>query len=779
MSFFCRTLLTALVCFASHTVGDDRVHVDRSDSGMVVSDSALASRIGRDIQMQGGNAVDAAVATAFALAVTWPEAGNLGGGGFMIVRPANGRDPVCVDYRETAPAAMHRNSFSRDDGTHSQKAVGVPGTVRGLAAAHAQYGKLHWRKLVLPAARLAGDGFQVTAALAGSVNRVLNNTDVKSDSKFDELRKVYGKPDGTQWQAGDRMVLPDLAATLTEIASDSAAFYSGRLADLLVAEMQRGDGLISHQDLIRYKAITRPALRGTYRGFTVIGAPPPSSGGTCVIEALNILENFDLAGRERFDARNVHLIAETCRRVFADRARFLGDPAFTDIPPHLVTKKYAKQVAASIDSTAATKSEAVTPEIELTAESPDTTHFSVIDADGMAVSNTYTLEGSWGSRIVVRGAGYLLNNEMGDFNWFPGETNRSGRIGTDANLLAGGKRMLSSMTPTMVEKDGKVVLITGSPGGRTIINTVLCIVLNFTEFGMDVASAVTAPRQHHQWFPDRLNLEDMGDAPHSGAVEWLRRAGHQLESRTTQGSAHSIGIDHETHTVIGVADYRRSGRPAAVSTSTLAIWDFSEADGKGLTTATHAGRLQAKWSTDIADCTTNGKDQFVVHGNASDKSHAAYVPLGPGTISSGRIVVTVKIDSAHFAGSKRNEQLRIGFTHDNKTSAATADMIFGRDGQGNIVLRGEAQGGGSEVPATTLVQRDRLPTPIVLRLTVDVDTDRYEIASRTVDSLEYTDHGSGKVAADRVARFLRLSVLNDFAANGEFVAIDRIELQRP
>ncbi|MCP4788145.1 MAG: gamma-glutamyltransferase [Fuerstiella sp.] len=780
MSIFYRALLIALVSVRSPTFGDDHVHVDRSDSGMVVSDSALASRIGRNILMQGGNAVDAAVATAFALAVTWPEAGNLGGGGFMIVRPADGKDPVCVDYRETAPGSMNRNSFTRDDGTHSQKAVGVPGTVRGLAAAHARFGQLPWRDVVAPAARLAKGGFQVTAPLARSVNGVLNIGDVKSDSKFDELRRVYGKPDGTPWQAGDRMVLPDLAATLTEIAGDPAAFYTGRLADLLVAEMQRGDGLISHEDLLGYRARIRPALRGTFRGFTVIGAPPPSSGGTCVIEALNILENFDLAGRDRFDQRNVHLIAETCRRVFADRARFLGDPEFTRIPPHLITKEYAKKIAASIDLAAATKSEAVAPEIELATESPDTTHFSVIDSDGMAVSNTYTLEGVWGSRIVVRGAGYTLNNEMGDFNWFPGETNRVGRIGTDANLVAGGKRMLSSMSPTIVEKDGKVLLITGSPGGRTIINTVLCIVLNFTEFGMDVASAVTAPRQHHQWFPDRLDLEDLADEPHSIIADSLRRAGHGLGSRTTQGSAHTIGIDHATGTVIGVADYRRSGRPAAVSTDTLAVWDFSDAAAKGLKATANAGKLQARWSADIAGCMSNGKDQFIIQRDAPDEPLDSYLPLGTQAASSGRIVVTVKVDAAHFSGERQNEQLRFGFTDDdNNTPRVTARMIFGRDGQGNIVVRGEALGGGSEVPATTLAQGDRLRTPIVLRLTVDVDTDRYAIASRTADSLQFTEHGTAKIAADRSTRFLRLSVLNDFAADGEFVAIGRIELRRP
>jgi len=783
MSNMTCTLLAAILTVGGLTrlaVAQNRVHVDRSDSAVVVSDSALASRIGRDILMRGGNAVDAAVATAFGLAVTWPEAGNLGGGGFMIVRPADGHDPVCVDYRETAPMVMNNTSFNRNDGRHSQKAVGVPGTVRGLAAAHTQYGRIPWRELVMPAARLASGGFQVTAALAGSVNRVLNNTNVKTDAKFDELRRVYGKPGGTPWQAGDRMVLPDLAQTLTTIAAEPDAFYTGHLADLLVAEMKRGDGLISHQDLLRYKARIRPALRGTYRGYTVIGAPPPSSGGTCVIEALNILENFDLATRDRFDQRNIHLIAETCRRVFADRARFLGDPEFTDIPPHLVTKKYAEQVAALIDPDTAAQSEDVAPEIELTAESPDTTHFSVIDSDGMAVSNTYTLEGAWGSRVVVHGAGYALNNEMGDFNWFPGETNREGRIGTDANLVAGGKRMLSSMSPTIVEKDGRVQLITGSPGGRTIINTVLCIVLNYTEFGMDVASAVTAPRQHHQWFPDRLTLEDLAHSPHSRVADWLRRTGHQLGNHTTQGSAHTIGVDHVTGTVIGVADYRRSGRPAAVSTDTLAVWDFSDAAGRGLTATGTAGAFKTRWSADIGGCTSNGQDQFIIRRAAPDKPLDSYVPLGAQTASSGRIMVTLKINAAQFSGERRNEQLRIGFTDDdNSTPRVTARMIFGRDGQGSTVVRGEAFGEGSEVPSTTLAQGGRLETPTVLRLSVDLDAARYTISSRTADSLDFRKHGSGKIATDRVARFLRLSVLNDFASEGEFVAIDRIELQRP
>ncbi len=300
---------------------------------MVVSDSEVASLIGRDMLTQGGTAVDAAVATAFALAVSWPDAGNIGGGGFMIVRPADGKEPVCIDYRETAPLTMNARSFSKQDTTYTQKAVGVPGTVRGLAAAHARYGKLPWKEVVMPAAKLAAEGVPVTEPLAESLNAVLTRKEVQSDEKYAELRRVYGKAGGGPWQAGDQLVLPDLSQTLTEIADRGPdAFYTGRVAKLMVEEMQRGDGLISLEDLRSYSAKIRPALQGSYRGYTIIGAPPPASGGTCVIEALNILENYELSGRDRYDPLNVHLIAEALRRAFADRAKHLGDPDFVEIP---------------------------------------------------------------------------------------------------------------------------------------------------------------------------------------------------------------------------------------------------------------------------------------------------------------------------------------------------------------------------------------------------------------------------------------------------------------
>lgn len=768
-----------LTLFLLRLPADAQVHVDHGDAGMVVCECALASRVGRDVLMDGGNAVDAAVATAFALAVTWPEAGNIGGGGFMMVRPASGKDPVCVDYREVAPMAANSTTFTRKDTTYSQKAVGVPGTVRGLALAHSEFGRLPWKRIVQPAAGLAEEGFAVTSWLASSTNLVLERDSVKHDAKYAELRRVYGKSDGTQWRAGDRMVLPDLAATLTSIAKDPAAFYSGALAQKLTDEMKQGDGLVTAADLQAYKAIVRPAMKGTFRDYTIIGAPPPSSGGTCIIEALNILENFDLASRDRFDVTNVHLIAETCRRVFADRARHLGDPAFTTIPKHLTTKAWAKTLAATIDPTRASTSESVAPEIQLKKESPDTTHFSVIDAEGMAVSNTYTLEASWGSRIVVRGAGYVLNNEMGDFNWFPGETNRSGQIGTKANQLSGGKRMLSSQSPSFVEKDGQLVLITGSPGGRTIINTVLCNILNFTEFGMDVATAVTSMRQHHQWFPDQIYLEGLAGAPHSKIADTLRSMGHKVVNRSGQGSAHSIAIDPDNHRLTGVSDRRRGGRPAALSNGTLALWDFAERADQGLKKTTSIGKLKSQWTADIAGCRTDGRDQLRIRRDAPEEPLSSFLPLGSEAVTSGRIFVTVKIDSAQFSGHKRNEELRIGFTHDDARPQVTARMIFGRDNEGNIIVRGEALGGGTEIPPTVIAANGRLEQPILLRLTLNVDDDSYEISSREADTVGFTKLGSGRVAAKRTAKFLRFSVLNDFAASGEFVSIDRIHLLRP
>ncbi len=543
-------------------LGISSIHASEAEGrrGMVVSVSPDASAIGRDILQKGGNAVDAAVATAFALAVTWPEAGNLGGGGFMLVYPSGDKNtPVVFDYREKAPAAATRTLFASGKRPVPVLLVGTPGTVRGLALAHRRFGKRTWKELLAPAVRLAGDGFAIDAALADSLNRVIARS-----PDFAELRRVFGKDGGKmRWQAGDRLVQKDMAKTLRLIAEQGPdAFYKGEIADLIAAEMKRDGGLITKDDLAAYEAKERQPVHGTYRGYDVYGPPPPSCGGTCLIEMLNILENFDLRKQGRFSAETLHLMIETMRRAYRDRARYLGDADFVKIPAFLTSKDYARKLAHSIDLHKATRSEDIAGDIPLAAESSHTTHFSVIDKDGMAVANTYTLEDSYGSRLVVRGAGFLLNDEMGDFNPRPGVTNRRGLIGTAANEVAPGKRMLSNMTPTIVAKDGKVVLITGSPGGRTIINTMLCVVLNVLEFDMPLREAVDAPRMHHAWFPDILRIEPGLMKKHAEALAKLRDMGHIIDRKTGGlGDAHSIRVDPRG-VYQGIADRRRDGSAA-------------------------------------------------------------------------------------------------------------------------------------------------------------------------------------------------------------------------
>jgi gamma-glutamyltranspeptidase/glutathione hydrolase len=545
-------LALAAVCFSLvTTLADDKPVKQRH--GLVVAVSPRGADVGRDILQKGGNAVDAAVATAFAMAVTWPAAGNIGGGGFMLIYPGGKAKPVVIDYRETAPLAATKTMFQRGDSAYSLKAVGVPGTVRGLALAHAKFGKLPWKDVVMPAVQLAEEGFAITGPLASSLNSA-----VAAGQDFAELRRVLGKDGKADWNAGDRLVQKDLGKTLRLIAEEGPdAFYKGPIADLLVAEMKRGGGLITKEDLAGYQAKLRQPIHGTYRGYDVYAPPPPSSGGICLVEMLNILENFDLKKNGRWSPQTLHLMAEAMRRAYCDRARYLGDQDFVTIPAYLTSKEYAKKLAASIDLTRATKSEDLAKDIPLGGEGDSTTHFSVIDADGMAVSNTYTLEHSFGSHRVVPGAGFLLNNEMTDFNWFPGETTRRGTIGTPPNQIAPGKRMLSSQTPTIVARDGKAVLITGSPGSRTIINTVLCVVVNVLDFDMSIRAAVDAPRLHHQWFPDQIRFEGIGD--YRETVEKLKAMGHSIGG-TRQGDAHSIFIDPKTGIYTGAEDRRIEGK---------------------------------------------------------------------------------------------------------------------------------------------------------------------------------------------------------------------------
>jgi gamma-glutamyltranspeptidase/glutathione hydrolase len=553
----------ALFFTPAHAARQEAAPPIPSTTGMVVSVNGYASDIGAAILAKGGNAVDAAVATAFALAVVHPSAGNIGGGGFMVVRPANGKSPTTFDYREKAPLASTKSMYLDSAGNIVRArtatgylAPGVPGTVKGLAMAHAKFGKLKWQAVVAPAADLAASGFVLSDALARSVNGEV----ARAMQPYPQSVRAYGKPGGGTWAGGDTMRLPDLARTLRSIADEGpSVFYTGWIADSIAATMKAGGGLITKRDLAVYSAKERKPVRGTYRGYEIISMPPPSSGGVAIIEMLNILEPYDLGKMGHGSAESEHLIIEAQRRAYLDRARFLGDEDFVDVPvAKLTSKAHARSVAATIDLARASSSAELGKDIltkELPPESEETTHFSVVDRDGMAVTNTYTLEGGYGSHVVVSGAGFILNNEMGDFNKKPGFTDSTGTIGTPANLIAPGKRMLSSMSPTIVARDGKLFLVTGSPGGRTIINTTLHVILNSIDFAMDVREAVNAPREDFEWMPEVVSYERNGLA--DSVVKTLEGMGHRLrEGRGAQGDAHSIRYDAKTKTAWGANDLR-------------------------------------------------------------------------------------------------------------------------------------------------------------------------------------------------------------------------------
>jgi len=521
---------------------------------MVVSASVLASEVGAEVLRSGGNAVDAAIATGFALAVTHPTAGNIGGGGFMVIRFPDGR-ATTIDFREKAPAAAHPEMWLDESGTYSFErhhdshlAVGVPGTVAGFAMAHEEYGAASWSQLVAPAVSLAKDGFVISENLAGSLERML-----PSFERYPASLAQFSKG-GVPYAAGERFRQPDLAGSLERIRSEGRdGFYTGETARMLAAEMERGGGIITEADLRAYEAAEREPVTGSYKGYDIISMPPPSSGGVAMVQMLNILEGYDLAAMGHNSAPYVHHLIEAMRRAYLDRARHLGDPDFADVPvARLTSKEYAGHLRESIDSHRATGSDST--DVAFAPESPETTHYSVVDGSGMAVSVTYTLEFGYGSRIVVPGAGFLLNNEMGDFNAQPGLTNSGGLIGTQANLTRPGQRMLSSMTPSIVAKDGALVAVIGSPGGRTIINSVLQVFLNLAEFGMNAQEAVNAPRIHHQWLPDRVRIEQDGISKRD--ADLLRSMGHTVDVRGGQGSTQVIVIDPETGERLGAPDKR-------------------------------------------------------------------------------------------------------------------------------------------------------------------------------------------------------------------------------
>jgi len=523
---------------------------------MVVSSEPFASEAGLEILKAGGNAVDAAVAVGFALAVTHPQAGNIGGGGFMLVRLAGG-ESVVVDYREEAPAAASRDMYLDSKGrvipgasTEGALSVGVPGTVAGLALAHKRYGKLPWRRVLAPAIRLAAKGFPVSYELSEALR-----DDRGQLAKLPESRRIFLR-DGRLYEVGETFRQPELAKTLRRIARQGpAGFYQGRVARAIVSTLHKYQGRIGLSDLRQYQAKIRQPLRGTFRGYEILTVPPPSSGGVGLIEMLNVLEPLDLGPPNSYES--IHLIAETMRRAYADRAAYLGDADFASVPVGgLTSKEYAAKLREEILHARAEVAVEAGHPAEF--EAAQTTHFSVVDADGNAVANTYTLNGSFGSYVAVEGAGFLLNDEMDDFTSKPGAPNMYGLVQSEANAIAPHKRPLSAMTPTIVVQDGKVRLLLGSPGGGTIINTVLQVLLNVLVFKMDIRQAVTAPRFHHQWMPDQLVMERWGFS--ADTIHKLQEAGYKLEVRDRMGACEAIEIDPETGWRFGAADPRAAGK---------------------------------------------------------------------------------------------------------------------------------------------------------------------------------------------------------------------------
>lgn len=541
------------------------LHPDRAPHAMVASSSDIASRIGADVMKRGGNAVDAAVAVGLALAVTWPAAGNIGGGGFMIIRKADGTAEV-IDYRGTAPGAATRDMFLDEQGnvvegasTYGHRASAVPGTIAGLRAAHQRHGKLPWRELVAPARKLAADGFVVSDFLARSLR---GESAMKRLTLSEESRRIFLR-NGNYYAPGDRLVQPELAATLARIEKNPREFYEGKTAKLLVEEMKRHGGLLSLDDLRSYQPVIREPLRGNYRGIELITMPPPSSGGTTLIGMLNMLEAYDLEAMGWNSAAYIHVVVEAMRRAFADRAVHVADPRFTNVPVEaLVSKAYAAERRRTIDPARASTSKEIHAG-EPMHEPSETAHYSVIDRDGMVVSNTYTINNWFGSGITVRGAGFLMNDDMDDFTVKPGVANEFELIQSEANAIAPGKRPLSSMCPIIAVRDGKPWLAVGSPGGPRIINVVLQVLLNLVEFDMNLEQAVAANRFHHQWMPDEIYWEPFGISPDTRAI--LEKMGHRFREKPIEigiGEAIAVMVDLDTGERLGSADPRRSGGTA-------------------------------------------------------------------------------------------------------------------------------------------------------------------------------------------------------------------------
>lgn len=534
--------------------------------GMVVTAHAVASGIGIEILRGGGNAVDAAVAVGFALAVVYPRAGNLGGGGFMVLRMADGRSRV-IDYREAAPAAAGRDVYLDEEGRIipgasilGYRAVGIPGTVAGLALVLERFGTMDLADVIEPARQLAAEGFVVTRPFETSLRKYAGTL-----ADDPESRRIFLN-EGDFWKTGDLFVQGDLAGTLERIQKiGRQGFYRGETADMIVEAMERNNGLITHEDLIDYRPVEREVLRGTYRDLEILTMPPPSSGGIALLQMLHMLEPHDLGAMGFQGSDTLHLMTEAMRRAFRERAEFPGDPDYVDVPVEpLLARDYALGLMRDFDPESAGRSEGMAPGDPWSHESPETTHFSIVDRNGNAVSNTYTLNRAYGSKVTVPGTGVLLNNEMDDFTSKPGVPNSYGLIQGEANAVAGGKRPLSSMTPTLVLRDGKIYLVIGSPGGPKIINIVLQVILNVVDHGMNIQQAIEAPRVHHQWMPDALRYEPFAIAPDTMAI--LESRGHNLVPFVENpprdyrywGDAGGILVDSEKGLLFGAGDPRNA-----------------------------------------------------------------------------------------------------------------------------------------------------------------------------------------------------------------------------
>ncbi len=558
----CSVVLFAQLAHSSAILEGERMHPVQAKEGMVVTSHFLATESALEVLKNGGNAIDAAVTAAFSLAVTQPRSGNIGGGGFMLISSEKNDDVIAIDYREKAPAKATVDMFLDEKGDadsqksrYSHLAAGVPGTVAGLAMALEKYGTISLAEAIAPAIKLAEEGFIVTPRFSDGLKNIKDRM-----MGWESSVKTFYKADGSFYEPGDLFVQKDLAATLKRIAEVGATeFYTGKTAELLVAEMAKHGGLITMDDMKNYAPVIRKPVHGDYRGYDIYSMSPPSSGGAHVVQILNILEGYPIGEYGHNSSKTLHLMAEAMKRAYADRSLYLGDEDFVKVPlKGLISKEYAASLRSGIDPYKAMPSKMIAPGKPLPYESNETTHFSIVDKFGNAVSNTYTINFSYGSGIVVEGAGFLLNNEMDDFSAKPGVPNAYGLIGGEANKVEPNKRMLSSMSPTIVKKDGKNFLVTGSPGGSRIITTTLQVIMNVIDHGLNIKSAVAAPRIHHQWLPDEIRIEE---GLSQDTIDALKLMGHEVTQKDAMGAIQSIMV--KDGMMYGGVDPRRSTALAA------------------------------------------------------------------------------------------------------------------------------------------------------------------------------------------------------------------------